>query len=112
MKTTVPEKRTHAAPVLLAALLTQVSLLFLLGPANLAASQSAKAGDRQDPEFKISVDVSLVVVHASVRDHKGGVASVLAPEPFKVFEDGVPHAIKLLAHADAPISAGLVIDNS
>jgi VWFA-related protein len=98
--------------VLLAALLTQVPLLILLWPADVAAGQSAQAADRQDADFKISVDVSLVVLHASVRDHKGGFASELQPGNFKVYEDGVPQEIKLFAHQDAPVTVGLIIDNS
>ena len=111
MITTATEKRTHAAPVLLAALLTQASIL-VLWPATAAASQSGQVTDRQDPDFKISVDVSLVVLHASVRDRKGGFASELQIENFKVYEDGVPQEIKLFAHQDAPVTVGLIIDNS
>jgi len=110
MKTTVPENRT--APVLRAALLTQFSILLFLWPADLAGSQSSQGVDRQDPDFKISVDVSLVVLHATVRDHKGGFVSELQPENFKVYEDGNPQEIKFFAHQDAPVTAGLIIDNS
>ncbi len=112
MKATVSERRSHLAPVRLAPLLKQAPLLFLLWPAGAATGQSAQAADRQDPDFKISVDVSLVVLHASVRDHKGGFASALAAGNFKVYEDGVPQEIKLFSHEDAPVTVGLIIDNS
>ena len=112
MKTTVLEKRTHAAPVLVAALLMQVPLILSLWPVESAARPSAQAADRQDHDFRISVDVSLVVLHASVRDHKGGFPTALAARNFKVYEDGVLQEIKLFAHQDAPVTVGLIIDNS
>jgi len=112
MNTTDSERRMPATPVLLAALLTQVSIVLFLWPADLTGSQSGQAADRQDPDFKISVDVSLVVLHATVRNHKGGFVSELQPANVKVYEDGIPQEIKLFAHQDAPVTVGLIIDNS
>jgi Ca-activated chloride channel homolog len=112
MKVMAAERRIRKAPAVLAALLAQVPLLFFLWPADLATGQPAQAADRSHPGFKISVDVSLVVLHASVRDHRGGFVSALQSENFKVYEDGVPQEIKLFAHEDAPVTVGLIIDNS
>jgi len=60
----------------------------------------------------ISVDVNLVVLHATVRDRKGGFVSGLRQEDFHVFEDGRPQTIRLFQHEDVPVSVGLVVDNS
>ncbi len=72
-------------------------LLFLLIP----------AGSGQ-----ISVDVNLVVLHATVRDRKGEFVPGLRREDFHVFENGQPQTIRLFKHEDMPVSVGLVVDNS
>jgi Ca-activated chloride channel homolog len=58
------------------------------------------------------VDVDLVVLHATVRDRKGGFVSGLRKENFQVFEDGAPQAIRVFQHEDVPVAVGLVVDNS
>ncbi|HZT33391.1 MAG TPA: VWA domain-containing protein [Bryobacteraceae bacterium] len=58
------------------------------------------------------MDVDLVVVHATVRDRKGGFVSGLQRENFQVFEDGMPEAIRIFQHEDVPAAIGLVVDNS
>jgi VWFA-related protein len=100
------------APAVLAALLVYVPLLFILWPVHVATGQSGQTADRQDPDFKIAVDVSLVLLHASVRDHRGGYVSGLASENFRVYEDGVLQEIKFFSHDDVPVTVGLIIDNS
>ena len=42
----------------------------LMMPGFYAVSQTAPADDHQDPAFRLSVDVNLVVLHATVRDRK------------------------------------------
>ena len=60
----------------------------------------------------ISVDVRLVVVHAAVRDHRGGFVSGLRQQDFRVFEDGVAQPIRFFQHEDVPVAVGLVVDDS
>jgi len=60
----------------------------------------------------ISVDVNLVVLHASVHDRKGNFVSGLRAENFRVFEDGLPQTIKFFQHEDVPAAIGLIVDNS
>ena len=73
----------------------------------------AVAGRGQDPEpFKISVDVDLVVLHATVLDGKGRFVSDLAEGDFEVYQDGVRQAIRLFRHEDIPVTVGLVVDHS
>jgi VWFA-related protein len=78
------------------------------GPApGRGAQQSSELGD-----FQISVDVSLVVLEATIRDHAGHAVPRLKSEDFEVFEDGRPQPIRLFRHGDTPVTVGLVIDHS
>ena len=61
---------------------------------------------------KISVDVNLVVLHATVYDRHGHFVSGLQEQNFRVYEEGVPQQIKRFGHEDVPITAGLVVDHS
>jgi VWFA-related protein len=60
----------------------------------------------------ISVDVNLVVLHATVLDSKGGFVSGLQKEAFHVYEDGAPEVIRVFDHEDVPVAVGLAVDNS
>jgi Ca-activated chloride channel family protein len=62
--------------------------------------------------YRISVDVSLVVLHATVSSRKGGFVSSLREQDFQIYEDGVPQRIHLLRHEDIPVTVGLVVDHS
>jgi VWFA-related protein len=66
----------------------------------------------QDSSFQISVDLNLVVLPVTVRDHKHGFASDLSKENFEVYEDGVKQSIRLFRHEDIPVTAGIVVDHS
>ncbi len=70
------------------------------------------AGAQDSQAFRLSVNVDLVVLNASVRDQKGRVAPDLGEQDFEVFEDGVKQAIRLFRHEDIPVAVGLVIDHS
>jgi VWFA-related protein len=67
---------------------------------------------RPEGEFKISSHVELVLLDVSVKDTKGGYASGLTKENFQVYEDGVLQKITEFAHADIPVTVGLVMDDS
>ena len=82
--------------------------LFLLAlPAVMLCGQ-----DISQPESSFSVDVSLVVLHATVLDKKGGFVSGLKKDDFHVFEDGKPQAIQYFSYGDVPVAVGLIVDNS
>jgi Ca-activated chloride channel homolog len=66
-------------------------------------------GDNQDT---IKINVDLVVLHATVQNHKGIPVSGLGKEDFQVYEDGVLQEIESFSHEDIPVTVGLVIDNS
>jgi VWFA-related protein len=56
--------------------------------------------------------VNLVVLRATVRDHKGAPVAGLGKDDFQVYEDKVPQQIESFSHEDVPVTVGLVIDNS
>jgi Ca-activated chloride channel family protein len=62
--------------------------------------------------YTIKVDVNMVVLHATVENHKGVLVSGLSQSDFQVYEDGAPQEIKYFSHEDIPVTVGLVIDNS
>lgn len=79
----------------------------------LIVAQSASAQIAVDPEgANFSADVNLVVLHATVRNRKGGFVSGLHQQNFQVFEDGQLQTTRLFQHEDAPVAVGLVVDNS
>jgi Ca-activated chloride channel family protein len=61
---------------------------------------------------RISVNVDLVVLHATVRDRRGHFVSDLNKRDFQIYEDGVPQAVRLFRHEDIPVTVGLVVDHS
>jgi len=62
--------------------------------------------------FQISMKVDLVVIHTTVRDHKGQFTSDLKKQDFQVYEDGVRQSVRVFQHEDSPVTIGLVIDHS
>ena len=87
--------------------------LLLTGLVGDAEPQAPRSIDGQVPRpYQISVNVDLVVLHATVRDRKGRVASDLREQDFEVYEDGVKQSIRLFRHEDIPVTVGLVVDHS
>jgi Ca-activated chloride channel family protein len=68
--------------------------------------------DRDSGPLRISVDVALVVLHATVSDRQGGFVSDLGTRDFEVYEDGVLQSIRLFQNEDVPVTVGLVVDHS
>jgi Ca-activated chloride channel family protein len=89
------------------------AMVLLAAFAGDAMTQISPAVDGQDPEpYKISVNVDLVVLHATVRNSKGGFVSGLRERDFAVYEDGVRQSIRSFQHEDVPVTVGLIIDHS
>lgn len=88
-------------------ILCSLPLLFLTVGQRLPGQTGPPPGDST-----ISVDVDLVILHATVRDRKGGFVSGLGKIDFRVFEDGAPQVIWVFEHEDVPVAVGLVVDNS
>ena len=79
--------------------------------AGLASAQSTPPPDDAQP-YRISVNLDLVALQATVSDKKGGFASDLREQDFQVYEDGVRQTIRLFRHEDVPVTVGLVVDHS
>ncbi|MGH9524036.1 MAG: VWA domain-containing protein, partial [Terriglobales bacterium] len=86
-------------------------LLLLVLPLASSAQEPARPAPAETP-FTINVSVDEVVLHATVRNNKGTPVAGLEKENFQVFEDRVLQPIKHFSHADIPVTAGIVIDNS
>jgi Ca-activated chloride channel homolog len=81
-------------------------ILGVLGISGLVFSQDPTDTDT------ISVDVTRVVLHATVRVSKSGFVSDLEKEHFTVLEDGVPQKLLSFSREDEPVAVGLLVDNS
>lgn len=88
-----------------------LSTLLLIGSAVSGKSQAREAPDRQ-AGFRVSVDVNLVVLNASVRDKNGRPVDDLGEQNFEVYEDGIRQSIRLFRHEDLPVTVGLIVDHS
>jgi VWFA-related protein len=92
---------------------TPLPLFFLVALACSAGEQAVPAGQDRDPEsFRVSVDVALVVLHATVTDRDGGAVHTLDEQAFEVYENGVRQRIKVFQNEDIPVTVGLIIDHS
>lgn len=62
--------------------------------------------------FKISSEVNLTVLRATVLDKKGRMINDLTKNDFEVYEDGAPQKVSVFSHADIPVTMGIVVDDS
>jgi Ca-activated chloride channel homolog len=85
--------------------------LLALAAVRTGAGQDIQPGTIGD-DSRISVDVNLVVLHATVSDRRGQPVSGLQKQDFEVYEDGVPQPIRVFEQEDVPVTAGLVVDHS
>jgi VWFA-related protein len=65
-----------------------------------------------DQQYRFSVSVEMVVLQATVLNHKGAFVSGLKQDNFAVYEDGKRQTIGLFRHRDSPVAIGLLVDNS
>lgn len=87
-----------------------VGLLFLIA-LNGRAQHPTPPVVEHEP-FRISMNVDLVLLEATVRNRNGRVATGLLKKHFAVYEDGVLQSIRLFRHEDVPVRVGLVVDHS
>lgn len=94
-------------------------LVLLLACALSSAGQNLQPGNNNTPpgaqkdgQYKINVNVSLVVLHATVVDKKGRIINDLGKNAFRVLEDGEPQQVAVFTHSDIPVTMGIVIDDS
>jgi Ca-activated chloride channel homolog len=86
-----------------------VFLFALTVPSGVARFRQTQKPADQDA---VRLNVDLVVLHATVQNHKRSFVSGLSKEDFRVFEDGVLQQIDSFSHEDIPVTVGLVVDNS
>jgi Ca-activated chloride channel homolog len=87
--------------------------LLLIGLGGGAEPQAPPSADSPDSQsFRISVNLDLVVLQATVRGRNGRFVSDLREQDFEVNEDGRRQSIRLFRHEDVPVTVGLVIDHS
>lgn len=65
-----------------------------------------------DNEFTFHNDVRLVLLDVSVHDHQGKFVPGLMRANFSVSEDGHPQVISVFDDQDAPVSMGILVDES
>ena len=88
-----------------------VIALMVLG--SYGVGQPSSEAEAQEPEsYRPSVDVKLVVLHATVRDRNDRFVSDLRQQDFEVFENGVPQSNRLFEYEGTPVTVGLVVDQS
>ncbi|HEX4230040.1 MAG TPA: VWA domain-containing protein [Bryobacteraceae bacterium] len=79
----------------------------------LSAGQAgAKPGAPGDKMYTITDNVNMVLLFASVRNPGDGYVNGLKQSDFHVFDDGKPQTITEFGGVDAPVSVGLVLDDS
>jgi len=108
-------KRSVARGIFISLLVAACFLMVAGAPAQSQTSrplQQALPRSSGDSDYKIAVQVDLVVLHATVTDHKGHLVSNLDQNNFKVFEDNIEQKLSVFRHEDIPVTMGLVIDNS
>ena len=94
----------------------------LLGLGILAAAQglpvseqsvSADGLQQVPDQFRLSVEVELVNVTATVLDQEGKYVGGLTENDFKIFEDGVEQEVSFFSHdLRVPVSMGILVDTS
>ncbi len=89
-----------------------LSVLFLILSTTARAQVAPPAKEADQENFRLSVEVDLVVLQATVRDRTGHSVSDLNQQDFSVYEDGALQTIHLFRHEDTPVTIGLVVDHS
>jgi VWFA-related protein len=80
------------------------------GQAGVGSSPATSGQAPIRPTF--SVREELVVLDVIVKDRKGSYVSDLTPGAFVIVEDGHVQTIQIFVAQDAPVTVGLLIDNS
>ncbi len=73
---------------------------------------SADVGRSQSDRPQFSSHTDVVVLHATVKDRRGGYVTGLTRDAFSIIEGGQPQTISFFAAEDAPVTVGLILDNS
>ena len=99
----------------ISAKVTDVIKLSILGFAfyvALGCSIAAQPTRSEEQPATIHLDVNLTLLHALVLDPGGHFVGGLDKQDFQLFVDGVPRPITVFEPDDAPVAAGILVDNS
>lgn len=88
------------------------ALLSLLAVIAASAAQSPAPPATPDASVVFRAGTHPVVCRATVVDKNGRFVTNLPREAFTVYEDGVKQEIAFFKREDAPVSLGLIVDNS
>ena len=77
-----------------------------------APKSTAPESQKKNDQYKINVNVNLVVLHATVVDKQGRMVDDLGENDFRVLEDGIQQKLSVFSHADIPVTVGIDIDDS
>lgn len=77
-----------------------------------APGKSGEIEKGKNGEYTLYQDVDEVLLNCAVVDDKGRPVLDLKRDDFRVWEDGVPQSLTGFIHQDAPVSMGILIDNS
>src|SRR5690348_6517175 len=77
----------------------------------IAVGVATAAAVAQTP-FTYKTTVGEVLVQANVLDNHGRSINNLPASDFTIYENGVKQAIDSFSHEDAPVSVGILVDNS
>src|SRR5690348_6230571 len=94
-----------------AAIYSCLALLTLLAIGNAQTINPPPPG-APDQQYRFSVSVQMVVLQATVLNHKGALVRGLKQNNFELYEDGQRQTIGLFQHRDSPVAIGLLVDNS
>ncbi|MGH9416216.1 MAG: VWA domain-containing protein [Terriglobales bacterium] len=78
----------------------------------LAAGQARPPAKPPQTPFTFHSNVGEVLVHATVLDRQRHSVLNLPEADFSIYENDVPQRIEYFAHEDAPVSVGILVDNS
>ena len=87
-------------------------VVWLAVAATAPPDKPQEVASANDEVPRISVDVDLVMLHATVTDHHGHLISNLTQDNFQVYENALPQQVRLFQHEDVPVAVGLVVDHS
>jgi VWFA-related protein len=82
----------------------------LVAAALVALCLVPRAVAQEGPVF--TAESSLVVLHVTVKDKQNHYVGGLSKDAFEVFENDKPQEVALFTAEDAPVTVGLLIDNS
>src|SRR5712692_5007819 len=90
----------------------RMGALLIACAAAVGWDQQKAPSKEDDRNYTIRTTSRLVLLDVSVKDAKGGYVSGLTKDNFSVYENGKLQQISQFADADAPVTVGLVVDES